>query len=426
MGMTAVEKVLARTTGLAQVRPGDVVQPTPDFIMIHDGLVRAAKRELEALGIDRLATPEKVVMVTDHEVIYGSARAAEFGVVNRNAARAWGVGRFFDVGRGGHGHIFPMESGMLLPGMFYFDNDRHSTNAGAIGAFGFRMGAEISRVLATGTNWVSVPRTVRIVLQGGLGPHVYARDVGFHIARLVKAGKLDFDFDYRVVEFAGEIDQFGLSERAALCNSPTELGAYGVFFPPSESILEFARNRALQPFEPVHPDADAHYEHEAVVDIGQLAPQVVLPGSIQTSVDVGEAAGQPVDHAFLGACGSGMYEDFAVAARFLKGRRLPDHVRFFVAPGTEASTRRMSAEGLLDIFLQAGAILLPAGCGPCNDAVVGPVHDGEVSISTASNSNPGRFGSKKARLYLGSPATVAASAVSGRIVDPRTLAVEPS
>lgn len=424
MGMTAVEKVLARTAGLPQVRPGDVVQPTPDFIMIHDGLVRAAKRELESLGIDRLAAPEKVVMVTDHEVIYGSARAAEFGVINRNAARAWGVGRFFDVGRGGHGHIFPMETGMLSPGMFYFDNDRHSTNAGAIGAFGFRMGAEISRVLATGTNWVSVPRTVRIALEGKLRPHVYARDVGFYLARLVKNGTLAFDFDYRVVEFAGSIDQFGLSERTALCNSPTELGAYGVFFAPSDAILEYARARAQQPFTPIFADPDAHYEHEVMVKIDELEPQVVLPGSIQTAVDVGEAVGQSISHAFLGACGSGMYEDFVVAAGFLRGRRLPDHVRLFVAPGTEASTRRMSSDGLLDVFLQAGAILLPAGCGPCNDAVVGPVHDGEVSISTASNSNAGRFGSKKAKLYLGSPATVAASAISGTIVDPRTITME--
>lgn len=422
MGMTAVEKVLARTSGRASVRPGEVVHPVPDFIMIHDGLVRGAKRELDSLGIDRLATPEKVVMVTDHEVIYGSARAAEFGVINRSAAKAWSVGRFFDVGRGGHGHIFPMESGMLLPGMFYFDNDRHSTNAGAIGAFGFRMGAEISRVLATGTNWVSVPKTVRIVLTGRLQPHVYARDIGLYLARLVRQGVLDFDLDYRVVEFDGDIDQFGLSERTALCNSPTELGAYGVFFAPSASILALAAERAQQPFTPIYADPDAQYERIAAVDIGSLAPQVALPGSIQSSVDVAEAAGQPIDHAFLGACGSGMYEDFATAAAFLKGRRIPGHVRLFVAPGTEASTRRMSADGLLDQFLQAGAILLPAGCGPCNDAVVGPLHDGEVSISTASNSNAGRFGSKQAKLYVGSPATVAASAVAGAIVDPRSVA----
>src|SRR6185436_16438654 len=248
MGMTAVERVLARTTGRNVVAPGDVVQPDPDFIMIHDGLVRGARRELDGLGITRLAAPEKVVMVTDHEVIYGSARAAEFGVINRNAAKDWGVGQFFDVGRGGHGHIFPMESGMLLPGMFYFDNDRHSTNAGAIGAFGFRVGAEISRVLATGTTWVTVPRTVRISLKGKLKPGVYARDVGFYIARLTRAGTFDFDLDYRVVEFAGDIGAVGLSERTALCNSPTELGAYGVFFTPSKQILEFAAQRARRPF----------------------------------------------------------------------------------------------------------------------------------------------------------------------------------
>ncbi len=422
-GMTAVEKVLARTAGMDRVAPGDVVYPDPDFIMIHDGLVRGARRELDSLGIDRLAAPEKVVMVTDHEVIYGSARAAEFGVINRNAAKAWGVGQFFDVGRGGHGHIFPMESGMLLPGMFYFDNDRHSTNAGAVGAFGFRVGAEISRVLATGTNWVTVPRTVRIVLRGRLREGVYARDVGFYLARLAGQGALDFDLDYRVVEFAGDIEQFGLSERTALCNSPTELGAYGVFFAPSAAILAFAAERAQRPFTPVYPDADAEYEHEATVDLADIEPQVALPGGIQRSVDASAAAGQRIDHAFLGACGSGMYEDLAAAARYLAGQRIAPHVRLFLAPGSERTLKRMSSDGLLDTFLQAGAVLLPAGCGPCNDAVVGPLHAGEVSISTASNSNAGRFGSKQAKLYLGSPATVAASAVAGEIVDPRAARI---
>lgn len=419
MGMTAVEKVLARKTGRASLQPGEVVYPDPDFIMIHDGLVRGAKRELDSLGIDRLARPDKVVMVTDHEVIYGSPRAAEFGVINRNAAKAWGVKQFFDVGRGGHGHIFPMESGMLLPGMFYFDNDRHSTNAGAIGAFGFRIGAEISRVLATGTNWVTVPATLRLVLKGKLGRGVYARDVGFYLARLIRQGTIPFEMDYRALEFAGDLDSFDLAERAALCNSPTELGAYGVFFPPSERILAFARERAQHAFAPIYPDPDASYEKQATLAIDGIEPQVALPGEIQTSVDISEAVGQPIDHAFIGSCGSGMYEDLATAASFLKGRRVAPNVRLFVAPGSERTTRRMAADGLLNVLVEAGAILLPAGCGPCNDAVVGPLHAGEVSISTASNSNAGRFGSKQARLFLGSPATVAASAVAGAIADPR-------
>ena len=422
MGMTAVEKVLARKSGKECVRPGDVLYPDPDFIMIHDGVVMGAKRELDALGITTLAAPEKVVMVSDHDVIYGSARAAERGAVNRAAAKQWGVRNFFDVGRGGHGHIFPMECGMLLPGMFYFDNDRHSTNAGAIGAFGFRMGAEINRVLATGTNWVMVPKSVRLTIMGRLRPGVHARDLGFHIATLIASGALDVDLDYRVLEFAGDIDQFNLAARTALCSSPTEMRAYGVFFPPSEEILAHAAAHARHAYTPVYADADAQYESDLAVDVSALEPQIALPGGVQNAVDLSSVAGKPVTHAFIGSCGSGMYDDLQAAAAILEGRTIAPAVRLFIAPGSEQSTKRMLTDGLMRIFVEAGAIMLPAGCGPCNDAVVGPVHSGEVSISTAANNNFGRFGAKDAQLYLGSPATVAASAVAGRICDPREFA----
>lgn len=421
MGMTAVEKVLAAKSGRGSVKPGDVVSPDPDFIMIHDGVVMGAKRELDALGIKRLATPDKVLMVTDHDVIYGSPRAAERGAFNRKAAAQWGVKNFFDVGRGGHGHIFPMESGLLLPGMFYFDNDRHATNAGAIGAFGFRMGSEISRVLATGTNWVMVPKTVRLTLKGQLKPGVHARDVGFHFAAMLKQGRLSADLDYRVLEYAGDLDQFDLASRAALCSTPTEIRAYGVFVPPSKAILEFAKSRAQRAFTAVYSDTDAHYDADLTLDIAALEPQVSLPGSVENAVNVSQVEGTVIDHAFIGSCGSGMWEDMTTAAAILKGRRLAPNVRLFIAPGSEATNRRLAAEGLLGIFIEAGAVMLPPGCGPCNDAVIGPVHSGEVSISTATNNNAGRFGAREAKLYLGSPATVAASAVAGKITDARKM-----
>lgn len=419
--MTAVEKVLAAKSGRSSVKPGDVVSPDPDYIMIHDGVVMAAKRELDALSITRLATPDKVMMVTDHDVIYGSARAAERGAFNRKAAAQWGVKNFFDVGRGGHGHIFPMEMGLLLPGMFYFDNDRHATNAGAIGAFGFRMGTEISRVLATGTNWVMVPKTVRLTLKGQLQPGVHARDVGFHFAAMLKQDKLSADLDYRVLEYAGDLDQFDLASRTALCSTPTEIRAYGVFVPPSKAILEHAKARGQRPFTPVYSDADARYDADLTLDISRLEPQVSLPGSVENAVDVSTVEGTVIDHAFIGSCGSGMWEDLVTAAAILKGRRLAPNVRLFVAPGSEATNRRMASEGLLGVFIEAGAVMLPPGCGPCNDAVIGPVHSGEVSMSTATNNNAGRFGAKDAKLYLGSPATVAASAVAGKITDARKL-----
>jgi len=360
-------------------------------------------------------------MVTDHDVIYGSARAAERGAFNREAARQWGVKNFFDVGRGGHGHIFPMESGMLLPGMFYFDNDRHATNAGAIGAFGFRMGTEISRVLATGTNWVMVPQSVRLKIKGKLRPGVHARDLGFHIATQIGQGTLEVDLDYRVLEYAGDLDQFGLAARAALCSSPTEMRAYGVFFPPSAAILAHATAQAKRPFAPAYPDADAQYEADLELDVSALEPQVALPGGVHHAVDLSQAAGKRIDHAFIGSCGSGLYDDLLDAAAVLKGRQIAPGVRLFIAPGSEASVKRMAREGLMQIFVEAGAVLLPAGCGPCNDAVIGPLHSGEVSISTAANNNAGRFGAKDAELYLGSPATVAASAIAGKITDARTI-----
>jgi 3-isopropylmalate/(R)-2-methylmalate dehydratase large subunit len=417
--MTAAEKILARASGQDRVRAGDIVYPMPDFVIIHDGVVMGAKEELDALGIDRLFEPDRVMMVTDHDVVYLNERAVARGAFNRKAAAAWGVKSFYDAGRGGHGHIFPTERGLLLPGMFYFDNDRHCTNAGGVGALAIRVGAEISRVLATGTTWTVVPRTVRLTIRGRLQPGVYARDVGFHLGKLVRERGLEID--YRVLELAGEIDPFALSERIALCSTPTEMRAIGVFFPPSPAVLEYARARAQREFNPVYPDRDAQYDSEIELDVGTLEPQVALPGGPHKAADLSTVAGTRVDHAFIGSCGSGTYEDLEIAAAILKERRVAPGVRLLVVPGSEDSTRRLHREGLLDVFQQAGAFVLPAGCGPCASGRMGLLHSGEISICTATANASGRFGAKDADIYLGSPATVAASAVSGKITDPRTF-----
>ena len=420
MAMTAAEKILARAAGLRETHAGDIVYPVTDLVIIHDGVVMGAKQELDAVGIDRLFDPERVFMVTDHDVIYTSDRAAARGAFNRKAARAWGVKHFYDAGQGGHGHIFPMERGFVLPGMFYFDNDRHCTNAGGIGALAIRVGTEISRVLATGTVWTMVPRTVKLTIKGKLKPGVYARDLGFQIGkRLQPGGEFGVDIDYRVLEFAGELDQFNLAARVSLCSTPTELRAIAVFFPPSDEIVDAARKRAQRAFTPVHPDVDARYDAEIEMDVSGLEPQVALPGGPHKAVDLAEVAGTRVDHAFIGSCGSGMYDDLLAAGNILRGRRLAPGVRLIVTPGSEDSTRRMRRDGLFDVFHDAGAMVMPAGCGVCASGRTGLVHSGEVSISSAVANGAGRFGAKDAKLYLGSPATVAASAVTGRITDPR-------
>ena len=420
-GSTAVEKIIARAAGKERVRPGDIVFPDPDVIIIHDALVLPSKNELDDIGIDRLKYPERVVMVTDHEVLYTSQRAAEIGATIRKAAHSWGVEQFYDVGRGGHGHIFLNERGIVLPGMFVFDNDRHTTNHGVVGAFSLRVGAEITRVLATGTVWTVVPKTVRMVLKGKLQPGVYARDVGFRMAAgLRMGGSYGVDIDYRVLELAGPgLDQFNWDGKQALCTSPTEVRAVGVFIPPDEKMLKQISAVAQRPFEPVYSDPDADFEADLEFDLDELEPQVALTNGAWNGVDLSEVEGTAIDHAFIGSCGSGKWEDLEIAACALKGNRVAPGVRLFIVPGTEDSNRRLTSSGLLEIFQDAGAIMLPPGCGPCNAGNMGPVFAGEVSISTASTNLLGDMGEKDCELFLASPATVAASAVAGRVTDPR-------
>lgn len=421
MGMTAVEKILAKASGLASVRPGDIVYPKPDIVIVHDGLVLPAKGDLDKAGIDRVFDPSRIYFVTDHDVVYTSARAVERGTHIRRIVDEWKIENFFDVGQGGHGHIFPIQAGIVLPGTFYFDNDRHCTNAGGIGAVALRAGQEISTVLATGTLWTKVPASVRLTLKGRVNRGVFGRDIGFRIVQ--EMARLGIDLDYRVLEFAGDLDQINLDNRVALCSSPTEARAISVFIPPSAAIVADARARAKRAFEPVYSDPDAEYEAEATLDLSIIEPQVVLTGGVDRGVDISKMVGTAINHAFIGSCGSGMYEDLVMAAKLLKDRHVARGVRLFVVPGSELNMKRLQKDGLMEIFVDAGAMVMPAGCGVCSSGKMGPVHSGEVSISTAASNEHGRFGAKDAELYLASPATVAASAVVGKIADPRDFQI---
>lgn len=421
MGMTAAEKIIARASGLKSVRPGQIVHPKPEIVVVHDGLVVAAKDELDRVGIDRVFDRSKVFFVTDHDVIYTSPLAVARGTKIRQIARAWKIEHFYDVGRGGHGNLLPIEEGFIGPGSFYFDNDRHCTNAGGVGAIAIRAGQEIATVVATGTLWTKVPATIRLTLKGTVQPGVHGRDIGFRIVQ--ELGRRGIDLDYRILELAGDLDQFDLDARVALCSSPTEMRAIGVFVPPSERIITQARAKRGIPFVPEYSDQDAVFEHDLTMDIGDIEPQVVLTGGVDRGVNIADMAGKKIDHAFIGSCSSGMYDDLAAAAEVLRGRRVADGVRLFVVPGSEVALKRMQRDGLMDVFIEAGAMVMPAGCGLCSSGKMGPVHSGEISISTAAANEYGRFGAKDAELYLASPATVAASAVSGRISDPRDYQV---
>lgn len=404
---TVTQKILARAADQAYVEVGQIVHPRPDLVIVHDGYVETAYRELSALGFGAIVDPDRTVFVTDHAVAYNSDVAIRRGATIRRAAAEWKVGRFYDVGQGGHGHLFPIEKGLIEPAMFVMAYDMHCTNFGSVGALAISVGTEVTAVLATGTVWTPIPETVRIDLTGQMQPGTYARDIGFHVATALFDGRWGADYDFRVIEFGGPgVSGLSLHERVALCNSITEIGVASVIFDVGD----------------VRSDDDAPFQSRVTVDLGSIEPQVAQPGGPEKAVPLSAVAGLEVQHTFIGSCGSGMYEDFAVAAELLAGRRVAEGVRLFVTPGTVDTANRLAGAGLFQVFTEAGAIVLPPGCGPCAGGLMAPLGEDERSISTAATNHQGRFGAGEA--YLASPATVVASAVAGRISDPRALLQE--
>ncbi len=413
MGSTLSEKILAKASNRQSVAPGDILYPNPELVILHDGFIQTAFKQLDGLGYQRITNPERVMFVTDHQVIYTNPKSIAQASANRTIAKKWQVGHFYDAGRGGHGHIFPMESGLVRPGMFLFAYDMHCTNFGAVGAFAQRAGPDITAVLATGTNWLIVPPTLKIELVGEYASGVHPRDLGFWLSSKLTSKEFDVEYDYRIIEFSGEVIRgMPLSYKVALCNTLTEIGVANVMFEPTDQMLK-------EYPESVRSDTNANYENILQIDIRQIVPQVSLPGSPDDAVEISKVAGLKIDHAYIGACGSGMLDDFQLAANVLQKHRIADHVRLILVPGTVSVAKQLAEKGLTNLFMDAGAMILPPGCGPCAGGVGGPIGPGEVSISTAATNGAGRMGATDGYCYLGSPLTVMASAISGFIQDPR-------
>ncbi len=416
--MTFAEKMFAQACGRASLCAGEDVYPDPELVIIHDSYLGAAFRELESLGYRRISVPERVVAVTDHEVVYTTPQAVARGQQNREIARRWKLGRFFDAGQGGHGHVFPMEEGLVRPGMFLAAYDMHCSNFGAIGAYAMHASADVTVVLATGSKLTTVPETVLLELTGELPSGVHARDVGFRLASAFCAPG-GVSAEGAVVEFQGAAAALAPSARIGLINTLTEIDVAHVLFPPIAYDGAPAPELAHLPSAP-----DARFRARLTEDLGRAVPTVALPGAPQNAADIGAAAGRRIDHAFIGSCASSTYDDFRAAAEVMRGRAVARGVRFFIVPGTTRTAQRLMSEGLAQVFMDAGAILLPPGCGPCAGGLMAPVGPGEVSISTAATNGRGRMGSMEAECYLASPLSVAAAAVAGRIVDPREVIAE--
>ncbi|HNT73921.1 MAG TPA: 3-isopropylmalate dehydratase large subunit [Anaerolineae bacterium] len=422
MGMTFAEKVLARKAGLESVVPGQIVTVRPDKLLTHDNTADIASKFRE-IGVTRVADPAMHVIVLDHV----TPAANETYAASHKATRAFvaeqGITAFYDIGEGICHQVLP-EKGHAWPGAVIVGSDSHTPTAGAFGAFAAGIGrTEAAAVMATGAIWLRVPETLRIVLHGALPPRVSAKDV---ILKLI--GNLGADgADYCSVEFAGEaIRAMSVAGRMVLCNMAAEMGAKNAVVAPDETTWAWLEGRGGERErgrggEGVRADADAVYARLIEYDVSTLAPQVAQPHTVDNVAPVDEVTGVKIDQALIGTCTNGRLEDLEAAAEILRGKHIAPGVRLLVLPASRSILLEAIARGVIAALVAAGATLLNPGCGPCLGAHEGCMAPGEVTISTANRNFKGRMGSKAAFTYLGSPATVAASALRGVITDPREV-----
>jgi 3-isopropylmalate/(R)-2-methylmalate dehydratase large subunit len=419
MGQTITEKILSRAEG-RPVSAGEIIHPVPELVTCHDWYVVNFDRALTELGVDKLFDPSRVLISTDHEPVATTPQSSERQKRVREIVAKYGIKHFYDVGRGGLGHIFPIEIGMIKPGMFIEAYDTHVTNYGAVGALGIALVTEISEVLALGSVWLRVPETVRVNLHGATRPGTSMRD----IAQKLIADLGDELVDYCVVEYGGPgLASVDIAGRHALCNTPLEIGAKSALVEPDQATLDYLAPRTSGPIDLVRSDSDARFKAVIDYDLSAIGPQIAMPPTPDNVHSVAKALGTPVHHAFIGSCASGNLTDLEDAAKILKGRTVHPQVRLYVTPATQEVARQAARSGLLEIFLSAGATITQAGCGPCAGGRIGAMAEGETSINTGTRNDVRRLGAS-GDIYLASPMTVAASAVTGAITDPRSLLEE--
>ncbi len=417
MGATLAEKIIAKASGRKSVKPGEFVTCAVDLAMMHDsGGPRRVKPILERLGAS-VWNPDKVVVITDHFVPPVDAMSAAILDLTRKWVAENKIPNFYDMQ--GICHVVLPERGHLSPGMFVVGGDSHSPTGGAFGCFMFGVGAtDMAGVLVTGETWVRVPGTFRVDINGTLAQGVSAKDIILHLCARIGMGGAE----YQVVEYTGDtVTTLPMTERMTLTNMAAELGAQAGLIAADETTTEFIRSAGGRVGDPGkwQSDNDASYLATYSVDSSTLAPYVAAPHSPANSAPVEEHKGIAVHQAYIGACTGAKLDDLHMAAAVLKGRKVSNQTRLLIAPASTRITATAAADGTLATLTEAGAILMPSGCGACAGYGAGILAEDEVCISSTARNFKGRMGAISSKVYLGSPYTVAASAVAGCIADPR-------
>jgi len=419
MGLTITEKILASHSSEAGVKPGDLLFSKIDLVLSLDIGTASAIKIFEKMGATKVFDPEKVVMVNDHFVPAKDIEAAELSRKMRLFARDQRLPHYFEVGRSGICHLLLMEKGLVRPGQVVVGGDSHTCTAGAVGAFAVGVGSsDLAASLALGENWFRVPETIRIVFKGKLPEWICGKDL-----ILLVLQKLGIEgARYKALEFSGEtIEPLPMADRITLCNMAGETGAKNAIIEPDQVTIEFLKERGIDAIDIVRSDSDAAYSAIHQFQVDDLEPLVAVPSLPSNVKKVKEVSGVKLDQVFIGSCTNGSLEDFSRAARLLEGRQVHESVRLIAIPGTPQILTRMIEEGIAKTFLDAGAVLGPCTCGPCLGGHMGVLAADEIALSTSNRNFVGRMGHPTSQVYLASPVVAAASAVLGRIADPREL-----
>lgn len=419
--MNISEKILANASGKPAVKVGEIVDVTVDVIMVHDLTGPLAIKAFKKIGVSKVWNNKKVVIILDHQIPAESVKMAELHKMLRKFAAEQGI-RLYDVGEGGICHQVMPEKGYVTPGSLIVGADSHTCTYGAFGSFATGIGStEAAAVFATGKLWLKVPETIRFNVEGKFSKYVTPKDLVLHII-----GKVGVDGAiYKSVEFTGETMQdMSISGRMTVCNMAVEMGAKNGIVAPDATTRKFLESRVPKGemhVEHWQSDADAKYEKTVKINVSNLEPQIAVPSSVDNVKPISKVGEVAVNQAFIGSCTNGRIEDLQVAAKILKGKKVKAGVRALVIPASQEVYAQAVKEGLVEVFTEAGALMCGATCGPCLGGHIGLLASGEVCVSTSNRNFVGRMGSPEANVYLASPAVVAASAVTGKLTDPRKL-----
>jgi len=420
VGMTITEKILAKHTGKDFVEPGELIMVDVDMALANDITGPVAIEEFKKAGAEKVFDRHKIALVPDHFAPNKDIKSAELCKALREFAKEQEIEHYYEVGRMGIEHALLPEQGIVLPGDVVIGADSHTCTYGALGAFSTGVGStDLAFAMMTGKCWFKVPETIKFIYHGKLNPWVTGKDLILHtIGDIGVDGAL-----YKAMEFSGDaLSYLTMDERFTMTNMAIEAGGKNGIMEPDEMTLEYVKQRAKRPYEIFKSDDDAKYSAIIEYDVAKIGPKVALPHLPENVVDVEEAQDIAIDQVVIGSCTNGRLEDMRMAAKVLKGHKVHPYVRLIVIPATQQVYMDMIKEGIMEIFIEAGAVVSTPTCGPCLGGYMGILAKGERAISTTNRNFVGRMGHPESEVYLSSPAVAAASAITGKITHPREVA----